>query len=100
MLSETWFKIKNIDNFPGYKGFNSVHAKKNCGLQIFCINDLTFKALEVSDLNTEVIEHAHVKLHNLDKKIFILADNYRSLSHGVWTRFLFEVEKNYQHIFQ
>ena len=51
VLSETWFNETNIDNLPGYKPFNLVCTKKKTGgrLQLFCRNDLSFKALEASN---------------------------------------------------
>ena len=60
---------------------------------IFCRNNLSFKALEVSDCNTEVIEYVHVKLHSPNKKTINIVDIYRAPSHGVRARFLPEVEK-------
>ena len=39
------------------------------GLSVFCRNDITYIALEVSNSNTEVIEHVHVKLHRSNMKI-------------------------------
>ena len=63
------------------------------GLSIFCRDVLSFKALEVSKSNSEVIEHVHVKLHSSNKKTVIIVGIYRAPSHGVRARFLSEVEK-------
>ena len=56
-------------------------------------DDLSFKALEVSKSNSEVIEHVHVKLHSSNKKTINIVGIYRAPSHGVRARFLSEVEK-------
>ena len=94
VLSEMWFNETNIDNLPGYKAFNSVRTKKTGGgLSTFCRNSLSFKALEVSNSNTEVIEYVHVKLHSPNKKTINIVGIYRAPSHGVRARFLSEVEK-------
>ena len=62
-----------IGNLPGYKAFNSVHTEKNCGeLFVFCRKDFSFKALEVSNSNVEVIEHVYVKLLSANKKKWTL----------------------------
>ena len=42
--------------------------KKGCRVSIFYRNDLTSKALKVSNSNTELVEHVHVKVHSPNKK--------------------------------
>ena len=74
-------------------GHSILYGRKKTGggVSIFCRHDLSFKALEVSKSNSEVLEHAHAKLHSSIKKIINIVGIYRAPSHGVRTRFLFEV---------
>ena len=70
VLSVTLFNETNNGNQSGCKTFHSVRKEKNRGwtLIFFCKNDLSFKTLEVSNSNTDVIEFVNVKLHSPNKK--------------------------------
>ena len=94
VLGETWFNDTNNCNLPGNKAFNSVRTEKTGGgLLIFCRNYVSFKVLEVSNSDTEVHEHAHVKFHSPYKKTINIIGTYRASSHGVRARFLLKFEK-------
>ena len=95
VFSETWFKETNIDGLSVCIAFNSIRTKKKTGggLWIFCRNDLSYNDLEVSNSNTQVIEHVHVKLHSPNKKTINNVGIYRAPSHGLRAFFQSEVDK-------
>ena len=73
--------------------FCTYEKKQGAGLSIFCRNDSSFNALEVSVSNTEIFELVYVWLHTPNKKTINIFGIYRATSHGVRARFLPEVEK-------
>ena len=99
VLSETWFRPEKIGNIPGYRSFNSVRTEMRAGhggVSVFCRNDLSLKLIEVSNVNTEIIEYVHVKLISKginDNKNINIIGIYREPSHGVRGRFITEVEQ-------
>ena len=101
VLSETRFKDKIIDKFPGYIAFSFIRTKETGGgLSFFCANDLIYKAFEVSISNTKVFEHFRIQLHSPNKKTINIVSIYRASFHGVRARFLSENERNNKLIFQ
>ena len=71
--------------------------KTSGGLSNFFRNNLSLKALKLSKSNSEAIEHVHIKLHSSNKKTINFVGIYRAPTHGVWARFLSEVERNPTH---